>query len=201
MACVPREDLIGARVHGASGDQRIVDGPAGNPAGGSLPNTGKIFVAFKTHKTEPVMDTFQKFDGLVRRSPMWEREPRKCGIDLSEAMRSAKRDIRVAPCVKPEARGVVGMFSQKHRNQNGRIEKKRQLESPRNACSRSRRMRSSVSSTTAISIGWPVRSTGTPSSRTNWADKDAAAPGSPAAAPARERIISLRSSSSDRPLA
>ena len=40
MAGVPREDLISARLDGPSGDQSIVDGPAGNPVGGGFPNTG-----------------------------------------------------------------------------------------------------------------------------------------------------------------
>jgi hypothetical protein len=33
MAGVPREYVISARLDCASGDQRIVDGPAGNPVG------------------------------------------------------------------------------------------------------------------------------------------------------------------------
>jgi hypothetical protein len=71
MAGVPREDLISAGLDRAFGDQRIVDGPAGNSVGGGLPNTGKILVAPKADKAEPAMDAFQKFDSLARCSPMW----------------------------------------------------------------------------------------------------------------------------------
>ena len=115
MAGVPREDLIGTRLDGAFGDQRIVDGPAGNPVGGGLPNAGKIVVALETHQAEPAVDTFQKLDSLVRCSPMWQREPRESGIDLSQTVRSAARDTRVALCkggdsgrggdVRPEKQG------------------------------------------------------------------------------------------------
>jgi hypothetical protein len=59
------------------------------------------------------MDTFQKLDGLIRCSPMWQREPRQGGIDLGQTVRSAARDARVALCVKAETRGVVGVFGQK----------------------------------------------------------------------------------------
>jgi hypothetical protein len=79
--------------------------------------------------------------------------------------------------------------------------KQLQFERPGIALSRSRRMQSSVSSTTEIPIGWPVRSTGTLSSRINWADKEAATADCPATCSARERITSLRNLSSERPLA
>lgn len=43
-------------------------------------------------------------------SPMWQRQPREGGIDLSQTVRSAARDARVALCVKAETRGVVGWW-------------------------------------------------------------------------------------------
>jgi len=77
------------------------------------------------------MDIFQKLDSLVRCSPMRQREPREGGIDLSQAVRSTGRDVPDALCVKAETWGVVRMFCQENRDQNGRIEKQLQLERPR----------------------------------------------------------------------
>ena len=77
-----------------------------------------IVAALETHKAEPAMDIFQKLDSLVRRSLMWQREPRDGGIDLRQTMRSAARDVRVALRVKAETRSVMGMFGQKNRDQN-----------------------------------------------------------------------------------
>ena len=153
MAGIPREDLIGARLDGASRDQCVVDRPTGDPVGGGLPDAGEISLALKTHEAEAAVDAFEKFDCLVRRSPMWQRESRERGIDFSKTMRCTARDIAVALCIQPETCRVVRMFSQKNRDQNGRIEKDPQLESPRIARSRSRRTRSSVSSVTEIPIG------------------------------------------------
>jgi hypothetical protein len=123
MAAIPREDLISTRLDGASGDQRIVDGPAGNPVGGRLPHAGKIVVAIETHQAEPAMDTSGNsiaWSGVARCGSGSRVES---GIDLSQTVRSAAPDARVALCVKAESRGVVGMFGRKNGDQNGRIEK------------------------------------------------------------------------------
>jgi hypothetical protein len=69
--------------------------------------------------------------------------------------------------------------------------------------SRSRRIRSSVSSTIDGAIGWPVRSTGTPSSRSKRRGRKTALADrtDPSGAETRERSMSLMNSSSDKPLA
>jgi len=106
-------------------------------------------------------------------------------LDASGNFCAQQHAMPASHCV---LRRVVGMVGQKNRHQNGGIEKQLQLERPWIALSRSRRTRSSVSSTTEIPIGRPVRSIGTPSSRTNWTDKEAAHADCPATCSARERI-------------
>ena len=57
---------------------------------------------------------------------MWQRKPRERGIDFSQTVGSAERDIGVALRIQAETRRVVGMFSQKNRDQNGRMEEELQ---------------------------------------------------------------------------
>jgi hypothetical protein len=94
---------------------------------------GNILFALKAHKSEPGDNIFNTDNRLFGCGFVRMREPCECGIDLGEALRGAPVAFPGTGFVELDTGLMMGMVSDKNRDENGRIEKSGQLESSETA--------------------------------------------------------------------
>ena len=133
MPNIPGENLIGSGFQRAACDQRIIDGAADDVPTGGVLEDGDILRAFKADALEPRDNIFNTGHRLGGCGFVGLGEPCECRIDLGEAMRGAPVGLPGAVFVEPDTGLMMRMVGNKHGDENGGIEKPRQLESSETA--------------------------------------------------------------------
>ena len=65
VAGIPGKDVIGARLYGASRDERIIDSASDDPVRSGISNSCHVDIALKTYEAEPAANAVQELDRLV----------------------------------------------------------------------------------------------------------------------------------------